>query len=163
MPKRLVLVRHAKSDKTIPGQKDFDRSLSDKGHLDAHRMGHLLSEMDIKFDAIISSPAERAKLTAQYFCEQLKIDIESIIYNENIYEASTRILMSEVCAIDDKFNIVMVFGHNPGFSYLAEYLTKEIIGDIPTCSILVIDLAIDHWIETSQGLGKLVSMDFPKE
>ncbi|TAF74458.1 MAG: histidine phosphatase family protein [Bacteroidetes bacterium] len=163
MSKQLVLVRHAKSDRSIAGQKDFDRSLSAKGHLDAPRMGNLLAEKNITFDAIVSSPAERAKLTAQYFCEQLKVDFDKIIYNENIYEASTRVLMNEICAFDDKFNNIIVFGHNPGMSYLAEYLTKELIGDIPTCAILTIDLQVETWAETSQGLGKLVSFDFPKE
>lgn len=163
MSKHLILVRHAKSDKSIPGQKDFDRTLSPKGHLDAPRMGNLLAEKKITIDAIISSPAERTKLTAEYFCEQLKIEFDKIIYNENIYEASTRILLNEVCALDNKYNTVVLFGHNPGFSYLAEFLTKENIGEMPTCAIVEIKLEIDTWQEASQGLGKLVSFDFPKE
>lgn len=163
MPKQLILVRHAKAEALIPGQKDFLRTLSAKGHLDAPRMGSNLAQKKIKIDAIISSPAERTKLTAEYFCEQLKVSFDDIIYNENIYEASARILMNEVCAFDDKFETILLFGHNPSFSYLAEYLTKENLGEMPTCAIVHISLHINAWKELSQGLGSLTSFEFPKE
>jgi len=78
--KNLFLVRHAKSDWSISGQKDFDRELNGRGRSDAPKMGRKLYEMEAKPEIIISSPAARAKFTAELIAEQLKFDTEKIIF-----------------------------------------------------------------------------------
>lgn len=161
MPKKLILVRHAKSDWSVPGQRDFDRELNERGHRDAPRMGKKIADMGIKPDVFVSSPAARAKMTAEYFAEQFKVDTANIVYNENIYEASARILMNEVNALDDHWTTVLLFAHNPGFSFFAEYLTKAEIGDMPTCAVVAIDLEVTSWKEVSGGLGGLVFYEYP--
>ncbi|TAG51832.1 MAG: histidine phosphatase family protein [Cytophagales bacterium] len=160
MPKKLILVRHAKSDHST-GLKDFDRPLNAEGHRVAPRMGNTFAQKNIPFDAIISSPALRAKTTADYFAEQLKYDFDKIILNENIYEASVRVLLNEICALDDKLSTVLLFGHNPGFSYLAESLTKAEIGDMPTCAVIIINFETNTWKDVAQGSGFLFEFDYP--
>ena len=162
MIKNIILVRHAKSDWSVAGQRDFDRTLNDRGHMDAPRMGIKFKDRGIMPDILISSPALRAKLTAEYFAEQLKYDFEKIVWNEDIYDASIRVLLNEISLFDDNWNTVMIFGHNPGLSYLAEYITKEEIGEIPTCSVMSIEFTIDSWKEVSQGMGKISFYDYPK-
>jgi len=162
MTKTLILVRHAKSDWSINGQKDFERTLNEVGHRDAPRMGNKFALLGMMPDVLISSPAERAKLTAEYFAEQLKLDTETIIYNANIYEASVRTLMNEINALGDKYNIVMIFGHNPGLSYFAEYTTKAEIVEMPTCAIIGITFEIESWNMVSEGSGKLEFFTFPE-
>src|SRR4051812_23133061 len=105
--KNLFLVRHAKSDWSISGQKDFDRELNGRGRSDAPKMGRKLYEMEAKPEIIISSPAARAKFTAELISEQLKFDTEKIIYNEDIYEASVRTLLGVINDIEAKYNRVM--------------------------------------------------------
>ncbi len=161
MAKKLILVRHAKSDHSVSGQKDFDRELNAEGHRIAPRMGNRFAKKNIPFDAFVSSPAQRAKSTAEYFAEQLKYDFDKIIYNENIYEASVRVLLHEISEFDDSFQTVIMFGHNPGFSYLAESLTKAEIGDMPTCAIIEMDFDIKTWKEIAQTKGKLLDFDYP--
>lgn len=162
MPKILILVRHAKSDWSVAGQKDFDRSLNERGHRDAPRMAQLLKDKNLTIDALISSPAERARHTALYFIEQLKRNEDEIILNENLYEASARIWMNEVNELDNNFNTVVMFGHNPGISYFAEYVTKSEIGELPTCAILGIAFETDDWKTVSEDTGKAIFFEYPK-
>jgi phosphohistidine phosphatase len=161
--KNLFLVRHAKSDWSISGQKDFDRELNGRGRSDAPKMGRKLYEMEAKPDIIISSPAARAKFTAELISEQLKFDTNKIIFNEDIYEASVRTLLGVINGIEDKYNSVMLFGHNPGLTYLAEALTKKEIGNIPTCGIVHIEFSVDSWKEVSGGTGDLKFFIYPKK
>lgn len=155
-------MRHAKSDQSIVGLKDFDRPLNNRGLGDAPRMGRRLLEMGVKPDLVISSPAERAKTTAEYVSEQLNYDIDTIVYDPEVYEASVRSLLVVVNNIEDKYNTVIIFGHNPTHTYLAEYLTKEAIGNIPTSGAVCINFEFDSWKMVSEGAGKMKWFEYPK-
>src|SRR5690606_37520517 len=99
--------------------------------------------------------SQRTRQTAELICEQLKFDQETIVFNQDIYEASMRTLFNTISAIDSQYKSVMMIGHNPGFTYLAEYLTNEIIDNMPTCSVVCIEFDINSWEEVSGGLGTL--------
>ncbi|MCS6824273.1 MAG: histidine phosphatase family protein [Cytophagaceae bacterium] len=160
--KSLIFMRHAKSDWSMPGQKDFDRDLNSRGNTDAPKMGRKLFEMNVKPDAIYSSPALRAKRTAEYVAEQLKYDPEKIIFVEDIYDASTRTLLMVVHSLNDEYHNVMLFGHNPSLTYLAEAITKEAIGNIPTAGAVCMEFQIHSWKEVGEGNGNLKWFIYPK-
>jgi phosphohistidine phosphatase len=162
MTKNLFLVRHAKSDWSVSGQKDFERQLNGRGLNDAPKMGRKLYEMGMKPDLIISSPAVRARLTAELIAEQLKYDTDKIVFNEEIYEASVRSLLKVINSIDDKNQTVIIVGHNPTFTYIAESLTKREIGNIPTCGAVQIEFNLNSWKEVSEGTGTMKSYNYPK-
>jgi phosphohistidine phosphatase len=161
--KKLFLVRHAKAEESALGQKDFDRMLDQKGLTDAPRMGRTIAENAERPQRLIASPAARAYQTAYFFAEQLKFDTSEIQVEEEIYEASARSLLKFVNDLDDQFDCIMLFGHNPSFSYLTEYLTKEYIGDIPTCGVAFIHFELDTWKAVSENTGMLKATWFPKE
>jgi len=163
MPKTLIFMRHAKSDWSVVGQKDFDRPLNNRGLSDAPRMGRKLQTIGLKPDLILSSPAIRAKNTAEYVAEQLHYPLESIEFNEEIYESSARTLLQIINNIGDKYQTVLLFGHNPTFTYLAEYLTKEDIGNIPTAGAISIHFEFDSWTLVSEGTGKMNWFEYPKK
>ncbi|MBC7759767.1 MAG: histidine phosphatase family protein [Phormidesmis sp. FL-bin-119] len=164
MFKHLVLMRHAKSDWSVTGQKDFDRELNPRGNRDAPRMGgRLTQEKGLKPDLVIASPAIRTSNTAKYVCEQLKFPEEKIVFDEEIYEGSVRSLLKVVNSLDDSCNTVLLVGHNPGISYLAEYITKQEIGELPTSGIVSIHFEFDSWSLISEGTGKLEWYIYPKD
>lgn len=164
MPKQLVLMRHAKSDWSVSGQKDFDRELNFRGHRDAPKMGARMKlEKGFVPDLVVSSPAVRAKLTAQYVCEQLPYEEDRIMWEDDIYEASVRTLLRVVNNLEDSCEKVLIFGHNPGLSYFIEYLTKETVGDIPTAAVANIVFEFDTWKAVSEATGKLHWYIYPKE
>ncbi len=59
--KTLILVRHAKSSWEEVNLPDFDRPLNKRGKDDAKKMAERLHKKINKLDAIVSSPAKRAK------------------------------------------------------------------------------------------------------
>lgn len=156
-------MRHAKSDWSVSGEKDFDRTLNNRGLSDAPRMGRRLFEMGVKPDLIISSPAIRAKMTAESVAEQLNYDIDNIVYESEIYESSVRTLLRVINNLDDQYNCIIIFGHNPTHTYLAEYLTKEAIGNIPTAGAVKIDFDLDSWKLVSEATGKMKWFEYPKK
>ncbi len=163
MTKRLVLVRHAKSDSSDPGQKDFDRLLNVRGFQDAPRTGARLVELGVKPDAVFSSPAMRARMTSEFVCEQLKYDVNEVVYDEELYEASVRSLLNFINAIEDKNSTVLMFGHNPTYTYIAEALSGKEIGNIPTCGAVSLTFEVESWSEVSAGLANLEWFIFPKD
>lgn len=163
MSKTLYLIRHAKSDWSIPGQPDFNRSLNHRGQSDAPMIGKVLKELQVFPELILSSPAERAKRTAEFVSEQLNYPIEKISYVDEIYEASPRTLLRLINNIDNGLSKVAIFGHNPTFTYLAEFLTKEELGNIPTAGAVKIQFELDDWAALSEGTGDLRWFEYPKK
>lgn len=160
--KQLVLIRHAKSEWANVVVKDFERTLNTRGFSDAPKMGLRLKELATSPDLVISSPAERAKLTAQLVLEQVGFDFDQVQWEEDVYEASARILLQVVNNIPDQYNTVWMFGHNPGFSYLAEYLTGAEVGNIPTCGVYAINVEVASWAMVSQNTGSKKFFVYPK-
>ena len=161
--KKLYLVRHAKSSWDEPQQSDFERTLNERGTNDAIAMAKLLHKKNIKPDLMISSPAKRALLTSEIFAEQLKYSAENILTDERIYEATMRDLTSVVRSIDDKYETVIVFGHNPGLSNFANLLGSEYLPPLPTCAIVGLELSIDSWCAVERYCGKTFFFEYPKK
>lgn len=67
---RLVLVRHGESESNRNGSiaGRTDSPLTALGIKQAHDFGHRLQELRVDFDAVYSSPMQRARHTAQYIC-----------------------------------------------------------------------------------------------
>ena len=115
--KSLLIVRHAKSSWDDPSQKDFDRPLNERGKKDAPAMAkHLHKEKNVALDAIVSSPAKRAFTTAKFFAEEFDIKKKHIIEKPELYEASTENFYDVVTSINDDYDAVALFSHNPGIT-----------------------------------------------
>lgn len=143
--KQLILIRHAKSSWDNFSQKDFDRPLNDRGHRDAPDMAKRLFEKKIAIDAFISSPAERALITAKYFAGEYGIAEEYIIQIPELYHASSETLYNVINKTNNTFNTIAVFSHNPGITHFANGLTSEGIDNMPTAGIFGVKAEINHW------------------
>lgn len=161
MTKTLYLLRHARAADRLSGQKDIERELDSIGLQNSTRMGMNFSNKTLQFDMIISSPAERAKQTASLIAEQMKYNTDKIHYNDEIYEASVRTLLQVVNRFKDEWNNVLLVGHNPSISYLAEYLTRSELGDMTTCGVARIEFDLESWAEVSEGNGELINYEHP--
>ena len=93
--KTLLLLRHAKSSREDPSLQDFDRPLNERGKKDAPLIGKYARKQKIKADLVISSPAERARQTAELFLKSAGPKVE-LRFDKQIYEASIRRLLSVV-------------------------------------------------------------------
>lgn len=160
--KRLTLVRHAKSSWKDRSLRDFDRPLNKRGKHDAPMMGERLAKAKVKPDLIVSSPAQRALKTARVIADAIGYPRKQISEQKSIYEASHAALLELVQRFDDTFQHVMLFGHNPAFTYLANSLIREHIENVPTCGIVCIDFDVSSWADIGSDKGQLVFFDYPK-
>lgn len=160
--KTLFLIRHAKSSWDDASLSDFERPLNERGYRDAPIMAKVLKEKGFIPDLILSSPAHRAKTTAQFMIEGLHLSTDCLVLSTMIYEASFEHLFQIINGIDDQYNTVFLVGHNPSFTYLAENLGDSSIGNLPTCGIVGLNFELDSWKHVSSGLGTQFYFDYPK-
>lgn len=163
MAKQLILVRHGKSDQSIErGRSDFDRPLNHRGHKSAPEMAERLKKNSLVAELIVSSPAKRARATAQHFSEVWNIPGENIQFKPTIYEANTTALLAVVNHLDNQYNRIALFGHNPGITDFINYLCDAHIYNLPTAGLVVIDFPFDDWLLVSRHTGSLLLFDSPK-
>jgi phosphohistidine phosphatase len=159
--KTLYLMRHAKSSWDDASLSDFDRPLNDRGLRTAPFMGKLMRDKGLEPAIILSSPAERAKQTAQMAKDAAGFSCE-LRFDDRIYEASPHTLAQVASQVDDANTSDMLVGHNPGMEGLIRYLTGN-LEPMPTAALAVIELNIDKWSEITDGCGELESIYRPKD
>jgi phosphohistidine phosphatase len=159
--KSLLVLRHAKSSWENSELSDFERPLNKRGFEAIQLIGQEFYRLNLEPNLILSSPAKRAKQTAILVKESGGINCE-IRYEETIYEASVMRLLHLVSEIDDKFNSVLLVGHNPGLEELIRVLTGK-IQVMPTATLAKLDLDIESWSEVAAECGSLDLAITPKE
>jgi len=159
--KQLILVRHAKSSWSDMSLRDIDRPLNQRGKRDAPFMAKHLKSVVPKIDAFLVSPAKRARKTAKKFFK-LYPDAHWQ-FEDLIYEASPNTLESIIYGLEDDLEVVVMFGHNPGFTYLANRYTDSPFDNLPTCGIAVIELNDTKWTNFHPSSAKLSGLYFPKQ
>jgi len=158
--KKLFIIRHAKSSWKDSSLNDFDRPLNKRGVLNAPFMGIKLKEKNALPDIIISSPALRAKSTAEIIAKKVKYD-KKIVYKRDIYEVGESAVHKILTNLDNENSVVFLFGHNPDLNMLAEnYVNFD--ENIPTCGIVEIEFNCKRWKDISAKNAKLISFDYPK-
>ena len=161
--KTLYLVRHAKSSWKFPELRDFDRPLNGRGKRNAPDMGKRLKAKGIRPDLLLTSPANRALTTAREIAEKIDYPLEGIHENDDIYHGSENTLLAIINGTDGNVNELMLFGHNPGFTDLANLLGDQWIDNIPTCGIVSIQFDVENWSAVTPGTGKNLFFDYPKK
>lgn len=156
----LYVVRHAKSSWADAGTSDFDRPLNARGLHDARMMAERFDERLEPVTLYMSSPAKRALTTASVFAEKLgNAPVHEV---PELYLADRHTLLSIIRKLPDGVRQAMLFGHDPGVSELVQTLTGSGSGDMPTCTIVRIDLGAESWPEVDAGAGTLKWWDTPK-
>ena len=154
-------MRHAKSSWDNAAMSDFERPLNERGLKTAPLMGEYIRENQLQPDSIVSSPAERARQTAQLVKESAQIESE-IIFNENIYEASVGRLLEVIGEQPETVKSILLVGHNPGLEGLIKFTTGETHA-MPTAALAIIDLPIEKWSDVGNSEGDLRDLIRPKE
>ena len=164
MSKTVVLIRHAKSSWNHPELSDFERPLNGRGKRDSPYMGQKLNSRGIVFDQMFSSPSQRTTQTARNICNEIAFDFDAIEFENAIYHGGTDDLIDIIQGADETSQTIAIYAHNPGITYLANYLQKdEYIANIPTCGIVSIEFALDNWLDIGDGKGNLNFFDYPKK
>jgi phosphohistidine phosphatase len=160
--KTLLIIRHAKSSWDDPAMSDVDRPLNERGKRDAPAMARRLIKADIDIDRFVSSPAKRARQTAELFVHEFGKKEKKIRYVPELYNATSPVFDSVVNGLDDEDDTVAIFSHNPGITAFANSLTAVRLDDMPTCAIFAVKSDTRHWTDFRAAGPQFWFFDYPK-
>jgi phosphohistidine phosphatase len=126
-------------------------------------MGRRLAAQSIKPDMIVASPARRASKTARRLAAELGFGKKHIEIIEEIYGASADELLEIIRGLDNDAAVVVIVGHNPETTVLANILGDFDIDNVPTCGVVAFDFPVDSWGKVSKGKGTLAFFDYPRK
>ncbi len=141
--KKLLLMRHAKSDWKQPGLSDHDRPLNARGRAAAPFMGLHLNQHEIHVDAILASTAQRVIETVELLQAELSGPPE-VLRSQSLYLATPEQIRREVQSLRDSWQTVLVLAHNPGLALLVNHLSRS-HSDMPTAAIAVFEFDSPTW------------------
>src|SRR5512140_2766322 len=143
--KRLYRVRHAKSSWEEPGGSDMDRPLLEKGISRTKKVIRFLNEKQVRIDQIISSPATRALQTAILVARGIGYPEEKIRVERKIYDGYYDRILDLIYATQNEINSLMIFGHNPSITHLANLFLHPGIDLLPTTGTICISFDTGKW------------------
>ncbi len=169
--KRVLLLRHAKSDWSHDGLSDRERPLAPRGLKAAPRMGRYMQKKGFIPDIVYCSPARRAEETCALALEELSA-APLMIINDALYDFSGEAAYFDIIrSSDDAAQTIMLIGHNPTMFYLTQMLVgtgeeaqlRDMSMKFPTAALAVISFTANKWHEIEPDSGNLDDYMKPRE
>ena len=161
----LTIIRHAKAEPAIPNIDDFDRVLSPRGVKDIKRIAKILVKLEPPIDLIVSSPAMRARQTAEMLVARIEHQ-HPILWKGAIYGGGVHTLLTILRGLPEDATHVALIGHNPGSEMLVGGLSSgaphHLAVHMPTAAIANLQLEIFWWSKVRWGCGQLDMLVKPK-
>jgi len=159
--KRLLVMRHAKSDWHSGADSDHDRPLNDRGREAAAMMGVVLARIREVPELAITSSALRARTTVETAAAAGGWDTE-IRVDRALYGTSPDGALAVISRTRDEVERLMVVGHQPAWGGLVNRLTGAAI-QMKTATVAIVDLMIGaSWRSNDDPLGELVALLQPR-
>ncbi len=166
---RLYIMRHAKSSWAIPGARDFDRELNDRGLQDLEKISKVMINEGVLPDKILCSSAIRTRQTLDAVIDCFDNGPE-IVYTERLYSSGLSEYIEIINSTKDAKSLLII-GHNPMCGSLAISLPgsgdseelEKIAYKYPTATISIIDFNMDDWADVTKASGILKKSVFPSE
>ncbi len=155
--KYLFLIRHANAENGRKG-KDFLRCLDKQGVLDAQTAGKRFAESGVKLDLILTSAAKRAAHTALIIAETIGFPMRQVVEEQELYLAEAAHLLHVLQSLSDDLGSVILVGHNPGISELANALAETHIDWMPTSGVICLTLDLTSWRDLGVRTGCVSSV-----
>ncbi len=172
--RRLMLLRHAKTEPDAPSGRDQDRRLDDRGHMDAAQMGDWIATHPPVPDMALVSPAVRAKQTWELAWDAMKDRVKppQVAFVPDLYGADPAQLLEIIrtATIPADPKTLLLVAHNPGMHEVALMLAgggdsaaaKALADNLPTSGLAVFDFDVKDWGDVAYRRGKLVLFVSPK-
>lgn len=158
--KRLMILRHGKSDWYAGVASDHARPLNKRGTTAAITMGRVLDKMGEVPDLIYTSSATRARETALLAADAGNWDCEMIDV-EDLYGTSAGGALAVASQAPDEVERLMLVGHEPTWSYLVHSLTGASV-EMKTATVAAIDLTMSSWRHAPEATGSLAFLLAPR-
>jgi len=164
MTKQILLARHADALEARGTEMDIDRQLSPKGEEDAKLLGQWLKEQEIKPDKIYVSTAQRTLATADIYAKTLNLPKEKLVFEASIYQASLNTLHHFITNLHENINFVMIIGHNPTVSHLADFVAKTPVENFSPGGMCLLRFeGMKYWEELVNDSAKVIWYQNPKK
>jgi phosphohistidine phosphatase len=164
--RRLMLLRHAKTEPDSPSGRDEDRRLDQRGHYDAAEIGGWMRGHPPFPSHVLVSHAVRAVQTWEIAWEAMKdaVPHPQVDLTPELYGADVSQLLETIrdAAVADPKRLMLV-GHNPGMHELAISLAgsgnpagrSALADNLPTAGLVILDFAIEDWTDVGLQRGRL--------
>jgi phosphohistidine phosphatase len=160
---RLILLRHGKSSWDDARLDDFDRPLAPRGLRSVPEMGRRLARRGLTPDLIVSSTAVRALATARGFAREVGYREDRIREAPELYLASPDEILAVIHGAPAGVGTLMVVGHNPGFTELANRLDDIHLDNMPTAGMLCVEFTASNWADVRPEEAQLCWFDYPRK
>jgi len=161
--KWLYLVRHGKASWEEAGLSDSDRPLLPVGIERTRKATAFLLQKGVKPDLILSSPATRAMDTAVILAEGLNYPVEQIHVERRIYTGFHNHILDLISEKPDETHAILISGHNPVISRLANHFLKPGIENMPTSCIVCLSFPVNRWKEIRTAHATREFIVYPKQ
>ncbi len=166
--RRLILLRHAKTERAEPGEHDRDRKLTKRGRADAPLIGAYMAHHGLIPDLALLSPVVRVEETWALVLPAFA-KAPRVVKDERIYNATAERLLSVIAQARNAHSL-LVIGHNPGLQDIAVQLIatgdvearERVTEKLPTSGLVVIDFSIDDWSRLHPRSGRLEHFVTPR-
>lgn len=159
--RRLILMRHAKSDWGDASLSDHDRPLNARGQRDAPRMADWLADLGWIPDLVLSSSSQRTRETIARMNECWDVE-PTTSFTQALYLASPESILDCIRSDGGDASQLMVLAHNPGISYLASVIADQSL-EMPTAAIAIFDVDVEQWFDFRQSTStQLIEFMRPK-
>jgi phosphohistidine phosphatase len=158
--KKLILMRHAKSDWSQPAG-DFERPLLPSGIEDAGLVGSKLSEDLPEHYVVWSSTAHRAMQTAFIVADKIGYPTENIILKQELYTFDMRGLERSIRTCDNLYDTLILFGHNEAITDFVNKFGDIFIDNVPTAGCVTINFGARDW--DAIGIGITGAVILPRD
>lgn len=160
--RRLLLLRHAKAERSQPGGRDHDRVLTERGRADARKLGGYLARHAFVPDRALVSTSVRTRETWALLAAAFD-KTPPVSFEDGIYDATPQSIVQEIKSTGSDIGTLLVIGHNPGLQELAAMLVasgdidaRERLGeDFPTAALAAISFAVQDWSGVHPHGGRL--------
>jgi len=160
--RRLLLLRHAKTERLNLGEDDRDRKLTARGRTDAPKLGAYMARHALIPEHAIVSPSVRTRETWRLVAEKFPA-APTPVFDERLYEAGPETILEVIQGCGPRAQTLLVIGHNPGLHELAALLVasgetearQRLNEKFPTSGLAVIHFALDDWYRLHPHAGRL--------
>ncbi|KAK6133134.1 hypothetical protein DH2020_033173 [Rehmannia glutinosa] len=154
VPRRLILLRHAKSSWENRSLRDHDRPLSKSGRADAVKLSQKLEQLGWIPELILSSDAQRTRETLKIMQEQVRAFLEAEVHFISSFYSIAAMdgqtaehLQQAICKYSsDNILTIMCMGHNRGWEEAASMFSGASI-ELKTCNAALLEATGKSWEE----------------
>ena len=127
-------------------------------------MAARLVKAGVKADGIVTSSAKRTRQTSKAFAEALGLGKDRITKEKKLYHAGPKTIEKVVRDLPDKWDTVLIFGHNPGFTEVANAMQHDdYLGNVPTCGIVGCEADVKKWSKWKLSEAVRTDYYYPKQ